>query len=64
MWEDEFAWQILAIGTFLLGTGASLPFVRWWMAIAIGLASPYLAFSLTVITVWSVIILNAILRFL
>ena len=62
--EDDFAVQVLAVGAFLLGIGASLPFVPAWLALAIGLVSPFLAFALAVIVVWSVIILNAIFRFL
>ncbi len=62
--EDVFAWQVLAVGVFLLGVGVSLPFVRAWLALAIGFVSPYIAFMLAVLVVWCVIILNAIFRFL
>jgi uncharacterized membrane protein YphA (DoxX/SURF4 family) len=62
--EDIFAWQVLAVGTFLLGVGCSLPFVGTWISLAVGLASPFAAFVVAVIVVWTVIILNAMVRFL
>jgi hypothetical protein len=62
--EDVCAWCVLAIGTFLVGTGASLPFAPFWASIAIGFASPLVAFALAVIASWSMIILNEFFRFL
>jgi hypothetical protein len=62
--EDDFALQVLTVGTFFLGVGCSLPFVRPWISLAIGLAAPFAAFICAVSVFWTVIFLNAIFRFL
>jgi hypothetical protein len=62
--DFDRGWRLFTIGTSLIGAGASLPFVRVWLAIVIAIASPFVAFTLAVFVVWSVIILNAIFRFL
>jgi hypothetical protein len=62
--EDVFAWEVLAAGVFLIGVGASLPFLPSWLAVAIGLASPFVAFESAVIVYWTIIILIAFFRFL
>jgi hypothetical protein len=51
--EDDVAWCILGIGAFLTGVGVSLRFVPTWLSIAIGIASPFVAFALAVTVVWS-----------
>jgi hypothetical protein len=59
---DNFALCVLAVGAILTGMGASLRSVRPWLAIAIGIASPFIVFALTVAVVFSVIYLEATLR--
>jgi hypothetical protein len=58
--EDIFALCVLAVGASLLGMGVSLRFVPTWISIAIGIASPFIVFALTVTVVFSVIYLEAI----
>jgi hypothetical protein len=61
--EDDFAWQVLGAGTFLIGIGATLRFLplrlvaRLPIAIVIGIMSPFFAFALAVFVIWSVVIL-------
>jgi hypothetical protein len=62
--DDTVACCVLAVGAFLTGMGVSLRFVPTWLSIAIGIASPFVAFALAVTVAWSIIILNAIFRFL
>jgi len=62
--EDDFAWRVLGVGVAMMAAGASLPFVPTWLVIPIAIVSPWIAFVAAVVLLWSVIILNAFLRFL
>jgi hypothetical protein len=62
--EDDIAWLVLGVGVALIAAGASLPYVPIWLVPVIAVVSPYAAFVITVVAVWSIIILNAFLRFL
>ncbi len=48
----------------MMAAGACLPFVPTWLVIPIAIVSPWIAFVAAVVLLWSVIILNAFLRFL
>ncbi len=50
--EDNLAWQLFTLGMFLVGTGASLPFMRAGWAMVVGALSPGVAFALLVVLVW------------
>jgi hypothetical protein len=62
--EDDIALCVLGIGVAMMAAGASLPFLPIWLVVTVAIVSPSIAFSIAVAVVWSVIILNAIFRFL
>jgi hypothetical protein len=62
--EDDVAWLVLGVGVTMIAIGASTPFAPLWAVALIGTASPFVAFGLAVVVVWSVIILNAIFHYL
>ena len=62
--DDDLSLTLMAIGTSLIGGGASLPFVPSWLAIAIGLVSPVVAYVSAVVVFWTIVILSAFFHYL
>lgn len=60
--EDNIAWAVLALGAFLFGIGASIPFTRMGRALLIGVAAPFVGFAVLVAIVWGYIILYALFK--
>lgn len=59
--QDNLAWAVLGLGTSLVGVGASMPFTRTARALQIGLATPFVGFTVLAWAYWIYLIIAATL---
>jgi hypothetical protein len=60
--EDAVAMCVVAVGTVFIGAGAGLFLVRPSIAMAIGVASPFVAYFLLGVLYWACLIIYVIIR--
>lgn len=60
--EDNIAWCVLAASTALIAAGVSLTFVRPFIVFVVALIAPVIAFALSSLAVWSIMLGYAFLQ--